>query len=243
MGFLHNSPMGQPSGKVGDIVFRRVNGKIVIARAPKKGKTSVSDTALRIRSNFAAGAKFASFISSIPGLKSIWLTQKKKGGSANNIISKLNIPHLKEGDFTPGNIITPDGIPLTVDSILISNKDLEGLITFLYDAEIIFPAVLYIVIIFNNYFTPFHMLCVQINEPSEDKTYSFKLDLDYLTQTAVKKDPAPMVYVALAGSASVDKKIYWTSTVALQLHPDVAQVSTLRKQKHECSVYRRGEGR
>lgn len=69
MAFLIKSALGEPSGKLGILVFRRVNGKVVIATAPDHFKPSNSPKAKSARDKFGAGVQFAAFINSLKRIR------------------------------------------------------------------------------------------------------------------------------------------------------------------------------
>ncbi len=78
MARIDKSILGFVSGKLGDVVFRRMNGKKFVSLGAKKYKISQSAEAKKGRANFAAAVKFAKFINSIPELKEAWDLQKLK---------------------------------------------------------------------------------------------------------------------------------------------------------------------
>ena len=217
MGFLHNSPMGEPSGKIGNVVYRKRNGKIVVSAASSSFKTPQTLKAKTVRNNFSKGAKFSSYINSILSLREIWsLPHLKKRLSSFNRISAANIPLVIQGKLTPHNTITPDGFCLDIDSMSITDDELSVSFTFYDDSKINFPAKLYALFAFNTDQNPFHLTTTEIKEPNSFKFYSCKTKLESCILFALKEDPRPLVYFALIGSSAVKGKTYWSETVGVQ---------------------------
>ena len=150
MANVDKSVLGFVSGKLGDVVFRRMNGKKFVSLGAKKYKISQSAEAKKGRANFAVVVKFAVNINSIPELKGVWSSAKIPGTNSYHKILKLNAKLVNSGHLTTANKITPDGLPLTLSSLIL-NEDNELEIDISYPREKInFPPILYLVFVFNN---------------------------------------------------------------------------------------------
>ena len=113
MAILKGGPAGQITGKLGNVVVRKVNGKQVVSIRPKTYKKTKSKMAKSVRSRFSVAVEFSRHINSIPQLKKVWAAANKKCFSAFNRIEKDNIPFV--GELAPSlkNTITPSGFSLT----------------------------------------------------------------------------------------------------------------------------------
>jgi hypothetical protein len=72
MAQLTNSILGNISGKLGDVVFKKVNGKTIICSRPLFFNPDTSPNAIARRNKFALNALFARAANNIPVLKTLW---------------------------------------------------------------------------------------------------------------------------------------------------------------------------
>ena len=86
MGRLVKTVLGKASGKVGDLVFRIVDGKVFIASHIGTNKISKSPECVNNRKRFSAVLKFASAVNKIPDLNIIWSKSRKTAKSGYNKI-------------------------------------------------------------------------------------------------------------------------------------------------------------
>lgn len=63
---------GRLSGKLGDVVFRQVNGKTIVCSRPFSQAKSNDPVVLKRRAKFKLAVRLSSVLSRIPALKSIW---------------------------------------------------------------------------------------------------------------------------------------------------------------------------
>ncbi len=105
---IKNRVLGDPVGKIGNIVYRTLNGKTFASIRPDKYNASQSKAAKSNRRRFAVAVQFAKYINSIPELSKIWKQSAVKGASSFNKIVKYNIGQIDNGFLTTRNIITPD---------------------------------------------------------------------------------------------------------------------------------------
>jgi hypothetical protein len=120
MGKLYKPVLGRASGKVGDLVFRNVNGKVFITSHIGSNKISKSPACVNNRFRFAAAVKFAKAVNKLPGLKSVWTKSRIKGGNGYSKIISKNIKSVSNNLITTSNVITPSGFSLTIKDVSLS---------------------------------------------------------------------------------------------------------------------------
>jgi len=202
------------SGRIGNIIYRRRNGKTILSSPPGKIKIN-TERAKEIRKNFGVGASFAKKIVSVESLKNIWASSRI-ASSAQNAVTKINIPLIKNGELTLDNMITPKG----EDIILLSASVKVDFIRISFylnsQSKIKFPVELYMYIHFNSdNLVP--VFVYTINEPDNVETYNIYLEIGhYGIEHLLIDEPDPIVYIALSGSDERGKPV-WTSTSALRL--------------------------
>lgn len=112
MGKLYKSVLGKASGKVGDVVFRIINGKVYIASHIGSNKISKSPACVNNRKRFAAVQNYASAVINIPDLKIIWNKSRNEAKSGYNKVISVNTEYMLSSKLTTKNVITPDGFGL-----------------------------------------------------------------------------------------------------------------------------------
>ncbi|MFA7360898.1 MAG: hypothetical protein WC139_07655 [Candidatus Kapaibacterium sp.] len=119
MGRLFKTVLGKASGKVGDFVFRIVDGKVIIASHIGTNEISKSPECVNNRKRFAAVLNFASAVNKIPDLKIIWNKSRKSAKSGYNKIISVNTKLVEDYQISKQNIVTPDGFSLfNLDAVL-----------------------------------------------------------------------------------------------------------------------------
>jgi len=109
MATVNKNIFGSVSGKVGNLVFRKFNGKTVVSIRPDRYKKSNSPKAKSARDRFAAVVKLSSRISKIPPLAESWKYTSLKGSSPYMKILNANLALTENPFLTTNNIITPTG--------------------------------------------------------------------------------------------------------------------------------------
>src|ERR1035437_257436 len=108
MGSLNNIVLGDVSGKVGNIVGRKRNGKYFVYAMPTEVKISNTPKAKKSRDIMIPLTKFASIVNSIPELKYFWVNSKIEAFDAFHKIEKVNFPFLIPERPTLNNTIIPE---------------------------------------------------------------------------------------------------------------------------------------
>ena len=213
MARLDKSVLGFVSGKLGNVVFRRMNGKKFVSISAKKYKISQSAEAVKGRANFAAVVKFAKFVNSIPELKEAWSSAKIEGTNSYHRIIKYNSKNINSGRLTEDNTITPTGLPLTISSLSLNEEnDLELNISFPQD-KIYFPVLLYLVLVFNNDVFLKQSVIIEQRMPEA----ILKVPLNNIIMKNLENFSDPLFYAAILGKKMNTGEIFWTDTKVLRL--------------------------
>lgn len=97
------------SGKIGDFIYRRRNGKTVVCLAPVSYKKPMDKTSIRNRSRFSKACSLARAINSIPELKLIWHAYTQNKMSPFNLILKSNYNAISDEQSYNKVVIIPPG--------------------------------------------------------------------------------------------------------------------------------------
>lgn len=129
MAQLTNSILGNISGKLGDVVFRKVNGKTVICSRPKSFTPDSSLNGISRRNKFAVNSLFAAAANKIPVIKSIWQyflsAYPYVANNPYNAISKLNYKHLSNEEISDRNFLAPQiGFQFHITNANLTSKNL-----------------------------------------------------------------------------------------------------------------------
>ncbi|MFA5011562.1 MAG: hypothetical protein WC644_06360 [Ignavibacteria bacterium] len=117
--------LGKPTGRVGDVVYRNVNGKTVISEYVKTIKISKSKNCVSNRSRFAVCTDFAVAASSVNPINKIWKYSNALGRSAYTKLIKANIKSVDDSKPSSASTITPQGgIDLSLYNVAVSNNSI-----------------------------------------------------------------------------------------------------------------------
>lgn len=125
MARVNQSVIGKLSGKLGDLVFRQVNGKSFVSVRPKKYNPTKSEKAKSVRSGFREINLFASTINKNETLKYLWSFSKIKARSSYTKILKSNLEKTPKTGICELNIITPENGFDINGSIFIQNSTIQ----------------------------------------------------------------------------------------------------------------------
>ncbi len=95
------------SGKMENMVYRKMNGNTFASKRPQKYNISTSKGAVSRRAKFACVIEFAKYVNSIPTCKNIWKAAKIKGTTSFNRLVKYNSQYTGEKSPSIHNIIAP----------------------------------------------------------------------------------------------------------------------------------------
>ena len=119
MARILNSSVTGISGKVGNLVFFRRNGKSFVKRAGIR-KIDMSPSGIARREKFAMCVKLAKCINRIPEVKALWDKHKAVGGSAYQVINKHNYHRTDGNDIFDVPEIVPDSVSFNKSSETVS---------------------------------------------------------------------------------------------------------------------------
>jgi hypothetical protein len=95
MAVLRNQVLGDPSGKLENVVSKICGPKVVLAKACKNFHKSESEASVAIRNRMIPMAAFAKAVISFPELKVFWKKDKSKYGRTSfNEVQKYNAKYL-----------------------------------------------------------------------------------------------------------------------------------------------------
>ena len=151
MARVKNPILGSYSGRMGNIVYRVINGNTYVSVRPLKYKPSKSVAAKRVKNNFSAVVNLARSVNAVPALKNVWKTSETEGYSPYHKLIRNNIALISEGNLTTGNIITPEGLDLELSSLSIQKNNLNAGFTFQENANVKFPLELHCFFYFKDY--------------------------------------------------------------------------------------------
>lgn len=216
MAEITNSVLGQVTGQISTLVFRKMNGKNFVSVRPKKYKPGKSPAAIRTKSNFAAVIKLAKNINSVPGLKEIWTNAKVRGTNSFQKIVGNNLKLVNQGKLTTSNKITPDGLFLKLNSASINDNILSLSLYFQGSVNVKMPVNLFVALCFKSDKKSIFCLIVNPDTPSPDGIYNPNIALNKEILRAMQTDPEPIIYMAFSGAVPYKKKIFWSNTVSKQ---------------------------
>ncbi len=214
MAEVKSSVIGDLSGRIENFIYRNRYGKVIAYARPLNQKISKSQQAVTARKNFAAVVNLAKTVNSVLKLKEVWRSAKVEGTSAYHRLIRNNAKLVNNGLLTTEIKITPEGLPIRLISAEIENKILYLSLECPQSPDLTFPAMMYVHLYFGKASGTMIPLFKEIPEPKPDGIYNLELSLEGSTKKLLSKDPAPVVYAALAGGTAYKKKVYWTSTVS-----------------------------
>ncbi|MFZ4589484.1 MAG: hypothetical protein ACOYN6_00675 [Ignavibacteria bacterium] len=115
-------PLGGVRGRVGDVIYRYMNGKSFISVYNSEVKISQSQKSIENRNKFGAAIKFAKAVNSVGDLKKVWDYSNAPGRSAYTKIFKENNHKIHPDYLSPLCSITPQGIGYNLDSFELDTK-------------------------------------------------------------------------------------------------------------------------
>ena len=226
MAIRKNNPLGKISGTFGKTVTRIRNGKEVVYVLPGKIKYSKSKAAKAARKKFALSVSFAKFVNSVPALSAVWSFVKIPGSNSYQKLIKYNV-RLTGGDsLTVNNIITPEGILLTLKDFSYNNG------TFYFSVNTrdnnitddkLFPAQIYSVLYFyepkNKKGKSFllSLLTLEIEEPPLTQNLEFQLELDSTQLKYAGYYNKCIIYLAILFPQAKNGNLLWSDTIAKEI--------------------------
>ncbi|MFZ1289762.1 MAG: hypothetical protein WAR79_06715 [Melioribacteraceae bacterium] len=125
MPILNQNVLGKLSGKLGNLVFRQINGKTYVSNRPEKYNSTQSFKAANVRNGFKQINLFASSINKDPILKSIWGKSQIDARNSYTKILKANLEISPRHGINESNIIVPNNNLILQNTIIVKNNLLE----------------------------------------------------------------------------------------------------------------------
>ena len=116
--------LGKPSGKVGDMVYRIKNKKVLAYQLNKTYNKSYSDKALKNEDLFTKVSAFANFLNQSPLLKQIWVLSKTPGAYSNLKIYKYNHKSIKLWGISSDTRILPTNFTYKNKNVILNKSKL-----------------------------------------------------------------------------------------------------------------------
>ena len=217
MAIVNNSALGEFSGKVGRLVYRKMYGKTVVSERPLNYQAAKTPAARKARKNFGMSVKLAQVLRADSKLDEAWSIAKINGVNSNQRIIKHNIKLFDGGLLTTRNKITPEGLFLKVNSASFQNQTVHLTLNCPPENNLIFPADLFILYYFEN--ASESLLLTRITVPDTIPGGIYELDINpgkYITRL-LEEEPEPMLFIALVSETVSKKKPYWTNTEAIKI--------------------------
>lgn len=211
------------SGKLGNVVFRNRNGKLVAYSAPKKYRISKSEKSVDNRKRFGINVQFSKNICSLKPLHGVWKNSKYDGSNAYTKILKYNYNSTEPGMLTLGNALTPISIALEVNFVKIENGNLSinfripdiennNLLSPFYINLVVFP---YDALNRNKEkFARIISFNVPVLQKEESGLYNFIYTFDKSTYGSIKLYTECNVYFALVKTTDYEKNPVWSTSYA-----------------------------
>jgi hypothetical protein len=214
------------SGKLGNVVFRNRNGKLVAYSAPKKYHLSRSEKSVNNKMKFGINVQLSKNICSLKPLYSVWKNSKMDGSNTYTKILKFNYKSSEPGKLTLGNALTPISIALEVNSVEITNGNLS--ISFqipdIKNNNKLSPFYINIIIFLHDTLkghkdkgSQFITFNVPVHEKEATGIYNFQYTFDKSTYGNIKCYSKCIVYFALVKSIDFENNPIWSTSYASEV--------------------------
>jgi hypothetical protein len=126
MGHLTSSILGLPSGKAGDLVFRRRHGKSVFYVCPDNSTKIRSEKVKENNFKLSYCASFSAALASVRALNTAWLTYPVKASTVYTKIMKLNMKQIKPEACISDMLLIPgdDKFDTSITDCRLNEKEL-----------------------------------------------------------------------------------------------------------------------
>ncbi len=217
MALVDGSVLGEVTGKIGNMVFRKMHGKTFVSERPLNYKQAKTPAAKKARNSFSMSVKLSKKLMSDPALKAVWTAAKIEGTDSYHRIIKHNIKLINEGSFTDRNKITPEGLFLMVDSAVIQNQVLRLRLNCPIETDLVFPAKLLILYYFRKEKNPLILTETTIPDSNAGGIYELDIQPGKSIIRLLNDNPDALLFTALISETVRKKKAYWTSTASARI--------------------------
>lgn len=237
MGFSKSGAAGSIRGKVGDKIYRKVNGETVVGQVPEFINVSYSPGCLRTRFRFRVSEELAKTIKAEELLYGIWDKMKPVGANKFSRIMKANSGIATSKGLNHSNVITPkqitvphrfrkfctklgkSSIGLTDDSVYAEMR------VYRYNNTILVPPYSAYFIIYlrrqnsSEDIPGFKILPFKINvmEETTDIFQHYEIKFDEQTKDTIKQYTEAVVFFALVKFNEDVNKYEWSETETLEV--------------------------
>ncbi len=217
MAIIKKNLIGELSGSLSDVIFRKRNGKIVAYSKPSNQKISNSKKSIDARKRFATTVTLAKKINSNILLSEIWKISNISATNAYQKIIKIN-----------SKFSEPDCI--SVQNKLVPDSRFNAFFTFKYDNNFLytdldckklnkvllkFPIIhylIYAVTISNDKYI--EMINIELPDLRYLNSYSAEINLDRIINS---KTLSAVALTTITANPSKTKKLIWTSSVGFKI--------------------------
>lgn len=221
-----NKNLFELNGKLGNVIFRNRNGKLVAYAAPKHHRISKSEKSVDNKKKFGINVQLSKNICSLKPLYSVWKNSKMDGSSAYTKILKFNYMSSEPGNLTLGNALTPISIALEVYSVAIANGNLSinFQISDIENNNIITPFYVNVIIFLHDTLethkdkgTQFIAFNVPVHQKEESGIYNFQYTFDKSTYSNIKYYSKSLVYFALVKIEDYESNPVWSTSYSAEI--------------------------
>ena len=214
------------SGKLGNVIFRNRNGKLVAYAAPKHHRISKSENSIDNRKRFGINVQLSKNICLLKPLHSVWKNSKLNGSNSYTKIQKFNYKSSEPGFLTLGNALTPISIALVVNSVTIENGNLfiNFQIPDIENNNKLSPFYINIIIFLHDTLkghkekgTQFITFNVPVHQKESTGIYNFQYAFDKSTYGNIKYYSKCIVYLALVKSIDYENNPVWSTSYASEI--------------------------
>jgi len=126
MGKLKKAVLGNPSGIVGQVLFRDRGGEVYMSTRPKSFMPGADTPAVNRRKRFGLTGKFAKAVNSIDKMKIVWDAVTPNNISPYNGIFKANYSNVTPDSVSDTALLSPGiGFNAAVDTAVIDNTGVQ----------------------------------------------------------------------------------------------------------------------
>jgi hypothetical protein len=220
MAFVNNN-IFDLSGKLGNVIFRNRNGKLVAYSVPKHHRISKSEKSINNRKKFGINVELSKNICSLKPLYSVWKNSYTEGSNPYTRIMKFNYNSSEPGRLTLNNSLTPISIALDVTSVTITNGvlDINFQIPNHDNNNLISPFYINIIVFLCDTKeglkvkgTRFITFNVPILKKEETGIYNFRYTFDRSSKGILQFYSKGYVYFALVNSENFESKPVWSTS-------------------------------
>jgi hypothetical protein len=222
MAAVKGSSLGNLSGKLGTLSARTINGRTIMAARPASFKDSRTQKHADAKQKFKVTRVFASKITALPVLYTIWKQKKKPLISVTNSIFQKNYSLSSTEGPTLKNIITPDGFNAPVTAVSLAEGKLSGSLAAINTVAVIdtncsnlsINGVICLTdpISANDSYYKIISISKEVNNFDFTQPYNFEIELGVEAGADVAKYGRKIIYLAIAIKSADDKIIKYSNS-------------------------------